>query len=61
MQFVRNITDWKDIKPALYHGHMAYLDFSKWVLPIRTKNDSVSVNIDFSPHQILNAAEAIVH
>lgn len=29
VQFVRNITEWKDIKPALYHGHMAYLDFSK--------------------------------
>lgn len=33
VQFVRNITEWRDIKPALYHGHMAYLDFSKWVSP----------------------------
>lgn len=29
ISFVRNITAWNEMKPALYHGHMAYLDFSK--------------------------------
>lgn len=26
---VKNITNWKQMKPALYHGHFAFLDFSK--------------------------------
>lgn len=30
VDFVRNITHWHEMKPALYHGHMAYLDFSKY-------------------------------
>lgn len=29
LDFVRNITGWMQVKPALYHGHMAYLDFAK--------------------------------
>ena len=31
VNFVRNITGWTAMKPAFYHGHMAFLDFSKWV------------------------------
>ncbi|KRT82890.1 hypothetical protein AMK59_3105, partial [Oryctes borbonicus] len=27
---VRNITKWNNMKPAIYHGHFAYLDFSKY-------------------------------
>ncbi|XP_033227654.1 heparin sulfate O-sulfotransferase-like [Belonocnema kinseyi] len=30
VNFVRNITLWDDIKPAFYHGHMAYLNFEKF-------------------------------
>lgn len=30
MRLVHNITRWTEIKPALYHGHLAYLDFSKY-------------------------------
>lgn len=30
LDFVKNITHWNEMKPALYHGHMAYLDFSKY-------------------------------
>lgn len=26
---VQNITNWNEVKPALYHGHFAFLDFSK--------------------------------
>ncbi|EDW04921.1 GH19644 [Drosophila grimshawi] len=29
ISFVRNVTRWHEMKPALYHGHMAFLDFSK--------------------------------
>lgn len=29
ISFARNISAWNEMKPALYHGHMAYLDFSK--------------------------------
>lgn len=28
-KFVQNITHWNSIKPALYHGHMAFLDFKR--------------------------------
>lgn len=35
MKFARNITGWSEMKPAFYHGHMAFLDFSKWVLRFR--------------------------
>ncbi|KAI4470457.1 heparan sulfate 2-o-sulfotransferase [Holotrichia oblita] len=27
---VQNITKWTDMKPVIYHGHFAYLDFSKY-------------------------------
>lgn len=28
-KFVENITHWDSMKPALYHGHFAFLDFSR--------------------------------
>lgn len=28
-KFVQNISNWSAMKPALYHGHMAFLDFAK--------------------------------
>lgn len=30
MKFVRNVTEWDAMKPALYHGHMAFIDFKKF-------------------------------
>lgn len=30
LQFVKNISTWTSIKPALYHGHIAFIDFSKY-------------------------------
>uniref|UniRef100_A0A182JKZ9 Heparan sulfate 2-O-sulfotransferase n=1 Tax=Anopheles atroparvus TaxID=41427 RepID=A0A182JKZ9_ANOAO len=33
LKFVRNITAWDSMKPAFYHGHMAFLDFSKYGMP----------------------------
>ncbi|OXU28138.1 hypothetical protein TSAR_005015 [Trichomalopsis sarcophagae] len=32
INFVRNISKWNSIKPAFYHGHMAFLDFQKFGL-----------------------------
>ncbi|XP_024946863.1 heparin sulfate O-sulfotransferase isoform X2 [Cephus cinctus] len=30
VQFVNNVTQWDVMKPAFYHGHMAFLDFGKF-------------------------------
>ncbi|KAJ3599018.1 hypothetical protein NHX12_032981 [Muraenolepis orangiensis] len=30
VRFVHNVTSWREMKPAFYHGHVAYLDFSKF-------------------------------
>lgn len=30
MRFVHNVTEWDSMKPALYHGHMAFVDFDKF-------------------------------
>ncbi|XP_020291811.1 heparan sulfate 2-O-sulfotransferase 1-like isoform X2 [Pseudomyrmex gracilis] len=30
VQFANNITNWNAIKPAFYHGHMAFLNFEKF-------------------------------
>lgn len=29
VRFVQNVSAWREMKPAFYHGHVAYLDFSK--------------------------------
>lgn len=29
IKFIYNVTNWTNMKPALYHGHFAFLDFSK--------------------------------
>jgi len=31
VRFVRNVTAWREMKPGFYHGHVAYLDFAKYV------------------------------
>ncbi|XP_045470624.1 heparin sulfate O-sulfotransferase [Harmonia axyridis] len=33
LQLASNITYWNAMKPALYHGHFAYFDFSKFHVP----------------------------
>ncbi|XP_070177405.1 heparan sulfate 2-O-sulfotransferase 1-like [Littorina saxatilis] len=30
MRFLHNITTWQEKKPALYHGHIAFIDYSKF-------------------------------
>ncbi|XP_022320973.2 heparan sulfate 2-O-sulfotransferase 1-like isoform X1 [Crassostrea virginica] len=30
MKFVRNVTEWIEKKPVIYHGHTAFLDFSRF-------------------------------
>lgn len=31
-QFAQNVTRWSVVKPAFYHGHMAFLNFERLVL-----------------------------
>ncbi|KAL1491068.1 hypothetical protein ABEB36_011721 [Hypothenemus hampei] len=33
LQFIQNVTEWTEIKPALYHGHFAFVDFAKFGAP----------------------------
>lgn len=35
-KLVNNMTSWDAVKPALYHGHFAFIDFSKWVVSYST-------------------------
>lgn len=28
-KFAQNVTRWQELKPALYHGHMAFLNFER--------------------------------
>uniref|UniRef100_A0A1A8MYF3 Heparan sulfate 2-O-sulfotransferase 1 n=1 Tax=Nothobranchius pienaari TaxID=704102 RepID=A0A1A8MYF3_9TELE len=30
VRFVQNVSTWREMKPGFYHGHVAYLDFSKY-------------------------------
>lgn len=29
VRFVKNVTRWREMKPAFYHGHISFLDFTK--------------------------------
>ncbi|KAF7277440.1 hypothetical protein GWI33_007281, partial [Rhynchophorus ferrugineus] len=33
LHFVKNVTKWNLMKPALYHGHFAFIDFMKFGFP----------------------------
>uniref|UniRef100_A0A8C4RCQ1 Heparan sulfate 2-O-sulfotransferase 1 n=1 Tax=Eptatretus burgeri TaxID=7764 RepID=A0A8C4RCQ1_EPTBU len=33
VRFVKNVTFWKERKPGFYHGHLAFMDFSKFGAP----------------------------
>lgn len=35
-KFAQNVTRWQELKPALYHGHMAFLNFERWASIFRT-------------------------
>ncbi|KAJ8011381.1 hypothetical protein DPEC_G00057570 [Dallia pectoralis] len=30
VRFVKNVTEWRAMKPAFYHGHVSFLDFTKF-------------------------------
>ncbi|XP_059477683.1 heparin sulfate O-sulfotransferase [Neocloeon triangulifer] len=29
-RFVQNVTDWREMRPAFFHGHLAFVDFQKF-------------------------------
>jgi len=33
LRFAWNLSQWDHVKPAFYHGHLAYLDFAKFGSP----------------------------
>ncbi|KAM9761923.1 heparan sulfate 2-O-sulfotransferase 1 isoform 2-T2 [Menidia menidia] len=45
VRFVRNVTTWREMKPSFYHGHIAYLDFSKYGV----KDKPVYINVVRDP------------
>ncbi|CAH0404593.1 unnamed protein product [Chilo suppressalis] len=36
-KFAQNVTRWNDVKPALYHGHMAFLNFERHLMNVLKK------------------------
>ncbi|XP_025113409.1 heparan sulfate 2-O-sulfotransferase 1-like isoform X1 [Pomacea canaliculata] len=45
MKFMQNITNWQEKKPALYHGHMAFIDYTKFGV----KKKPIYINIIRNP------------
>jgi len=31
MKFVYNVSNWIEKKPGVYHGHVAYIDFARYL------------------------------
>lgn len=51
-KFAQNVTKWDEVKPALYHGHMAFLNFDRWVANYFIKQY-------FSNYSIFGAADNV--
>lgn len=32
LEFVRNVSEWTERQPAFYHGHFAFVDFTRYAL-----------------------------
>ncbi|XP_072936425.1 heparin sulfate O-sulfotransferase [Epargyreus clarus] len=44
-KFAQNVTRWQDMKPALYHGHMAFLNFER----LGTTSKPIFINLIRKP------------
>ncbi|XP_024291002.1 heparan sulfate 2-O-sulfotransferase 1 [Oncorhynchus tshawytscha] len=45
VRFVKNVTEWGEMKPAFYHGHVSFLDFTKFGV----KKKPVYINVIRDP------------
>ncbi|XP_065342688.1 heparin sulfate O-sulfotransferase [Cloeon dipterum] len=34
-RLVQNVSDWREMRPAFFHGHLAFVDFQKFGTPLR--------------------------
>lgn len=53
VRFVQNVTSWREMKPGFYHGHVAYLDFSKCVHFICSNNINIQISYKQLAPQLL--------
>jgi heparan sulfate 2-O-sulfotransferase HS2ST1 len=37
-KFVQNVSDWHEMRPAFFHGHLAFVDFHKYLNPIKNSH-----------------------
>jgi heparan sulfate 2-O-sulfotransferase HS2ST1 len=35
-KFVQNVSDWHEMRPAFFHGHLAFVDFHKYPNPVKS-------------------------
>ncbi|KAG8014026.1 Heparan sulfate 2-O-sulfotransferase 1, partial [Nibea albiflora] len=45
VRFVKNVTEWREMKPAFYHGHVSFLDFTKFGI----KKKPIYINVIRDP------------
>ncbi|KAE8291127.1 Heparan sulfate 2-O-sulfotransferase 1 [Larimichthys crocea] len=45
VRFVKNVTEWREMKPAFYHGHVSFLDFTKFGI----KRKPIYINVIRDP------------
>ncbi|KAA8578661.1 hypothetical protein FQN60_002560, partial [Etheostoma spectabile] len=55
VRFVKNVTEWREMKPAFYHGHVSFLDFTKFGV----KRKPIYINVIRDPIERLTFDECV--
>ncbi|KAJ3595004.1 hypothetical protein NHX12_004309 [Muraenolepis orangiensis] len=55
VRFVKNVTEWREMKPAFYHGHVSFLDFTKFGV----KKKPIYINVVRDPIERLTFDECV--